>query len=425
MIKKLVSAIREDNLWSLFVRLGTAGVGSQLLALMVYPLISRLYGPEDFGIRATFAALYMLILPFSTLNLEFALPMVKQRSEAGNVFNTSMIVTVLLAVMLLMLVGGIEVTGIIQHPVRPFLWILPLAIFLGGFRKALLGWASWLAHRRALVRSKYWRAGTKSTVELVGGFWQANIWLLVSSQAIGILAMIIYLNREMSTDIRALIQQTKYTSWKDILNRYRAYPLYTLPSTFADIFNTHFPLLFFGAFLSLEFTGQFSMAILLIYLVFSSLGDAFSQAYLVELGKFSQQEHQDIRALFKRSLLNITLSTALITIGIALLGKPFLVWILGSQWITAAAMVPVLSLLVPVYFWTALCFHTLNKLSKQGLIFLLHLLRALFLLVLFLLFYQGESSSYDLVRWYVANTFVFGLLFLGSTYYFVQKSALP
>ncbi len=425
MLKKLTAAIKEEGLWSLFLRLGTAGVGSQLLALAVYPLISRLYAPEDFGIRATFAAIFMLVLPFSTLNLEFALPLVKEKSEATEVFNTSMVVTISLTLLLSLVIAGIYWSHFLDHPVLPFLWIIPPAILLGGSRKAFLGWASWRAHRRALVRSKYWRSGSKGAAELIGGWWQANIWLLVSSQALSILAMLLYLYQQMKSDLRELWGNRRTTDWKGVLDRYKAYPTYTLPSTFADIFNTHFPLLFFGAFLSLEFAGQFSMALLPVFLVFSSLGDAFSQAYLVELGRYSQKGREDIRSLFVRSLWNVSLTAAGISLGIFLLGEPLLIWVLGPQWKEAAAMLPVLSGLVPVYFWSALCFHTLNKISAQRVILLMHLLRAMVLLALFLVFYQWENPEYTLVKLYVGNSFLFGLLFIGLTYFFVQKSSRP
>jgi O-antigen/teichoic acid export membrane protein len=421
MLKKLIAAIRKEGLWTLFLRLSTAGVGSQLLALAVYPLISRLYAPEDFGIRATFAAIFMLILPFSTLNLEFALPLVKERSEAGQVFRTSFLFTTILSFSLLIIIGMFYFGAWIEHPVIAFLWLLPVAVFLGGTRKAALGWASWRAHQRALVRSKYWRAGTKSVVELIGGWWQANIWFLVSSQIAGILAMLVYLFQQMRSDLQRLAADLRHTDWRAVLSRYRGYPLYTLPSTFADLFNTHFPLLFFGSFLSLELAGQFSMAMLLIYLVFSSLGDAFSQAYLVELGRYIQQDRGDIQSLFGKSLRTITSAAAGISLGIALLGEPVLLWVLGPQWEPAAAMMPLLSLLVPVYFWSALCFHTLNKISAQGLILLVYLSRAVLLLVLFFVFYQGSHPEERLILIYVINSFVFGLLFVGLTYFFVQK----
>jgi O-antigen/teichoic acid export membrane protein len=421
MLKRLMAAIKEQDLWALFLRLSTAGVGAQLLALAVYPLISRLYGPEDFGIRATFAALFMLILPFSTLNLEFALPLVKERSEAGQVFKTSFLLTTALAFLLLIIVGVFYFGAWVAHPVIPFLWLLPIAIFLGGLRKVILGWASWLAHQRALVHSKYWRAGTKSLMELIGGWWQANIWFLVSSQVVGILAMLVYLYGQMRSDLHQISMDLRNTDWRAVLFRYRGYPAYTVPSTFADIFNTHFPLLFFGTFLSLELAGQFSMAMLLIYLVFSSLGDAFSQAYLVELGKYIQQGRQDIRSLFGKSLRVVSLTAIGISLGIALLGEPVLLWVLGPQWEPAAGMLPMLSLLVPVYFWSALCFHTLNKISAQGLILLVYLSRAAVLLVLFFVFYLGGSPEERLILVYVVNTFFFGLLFVGLTYFFIQN----
>ncbi len=410
--------LKEPNttLWTLFLQLSRAGLGAQLIGLAVYPIISRLFEPSDFGVRATFSALLMLLLPFATLNLEFAVPLAQSRKEAAALFNTSLWITLMLSGAALLMTGLVWLTPLAGHPVGPFLWLLAPGLLLSGGRKAFLGWATRLAHRRSLTLSRYWMAGIKAGMELTGGWMKASLWLLVSAQLWGVSAVLFFLFRQMKEEMVALFASFRSVNWRRTLVQFKGYPLYTLPSTFADLLNTHFPLLFFGAVLSMEFTGQFSIGVLLVYLVQSSLGDAFAQAYLVALGKRKEVDKEGFVLFFLRSLALISLVGLSIGLGMALLGGPVLLWVLGSEWAAAAALVPALSWLAPAYFWNALCFHTLNRINRQQIILWVHLMRAIFLFAFFVWLYHMEYSAEWLVIAYVGNTVLFSLVYLGWTY---------
>lgn len=415
MLNKLIRVFQKEGPFSLFLQLGRAGIGAQLIALAVYPLISRLYEPDDFGVRATFAAILMLLLPFSTLNLEFAIPLAKEKKAAGDLFNTSILLSLGLGVLTLVGAGLLSFFPFFQHPVKPFLLLLPPAILLGGLRKTGLGWATRLSDRPLLVSSRYWMAGTKGGMEVAGGIWGANIWLLVASQLGGLLAVVVVVFRKIKKTINI---EVRAVDWRATLREYKNYPLFTLPSTFSDLFNTHFPLLFFGGLFSMAFTGQFSMAILMIYLVHSSLGDGFAQAYLLELGKV---EKGKMKRYFLRTLTFFSAVGLLTGLGIAIAGGPLLLWVLGPAWEEAAGMTAPLSLLVPAYFWSALCFHGLNKISRQRNILYFQLGRALMLIFLFFLFYRWDCPVEWFIWGYAGNAFVFGLLYVLQTYFLIRQ----
>ncbi len=419
----MYKVFQKEGLWQLFLQLSKAGIGAQIIALAVYPIIGRLYPPDAFGLRASFVAIFMLILPFTTLNLEFAIPLESDDQKAKSLFRSTFLFTFFLSLLILLVVLSLYFIPIFKHPLLPFLGLLPIALLAGGWRKVALGWASRLADQKSLTHSKYWMAGTKSSLELIGGWQNANVWLLIIGQIAGMMTVLGFLYRQMYKEVSLLLRDLAKTPWRSTIINFSSYPKFTLASTFSDLFNTHFPLLFFGSYLSMDFAGQYSMAILMIYLIHASFGDAFAQAYLVELGKNTQERKRSLYEIFRKSFWRITGLGIILGLGIALLGPYVLLWVLGTNWVEASRMIPVLSPLIVIYFWNALCFHTLNKLSKQKIIFNLHLLRMLFLLLCFLYLQNLGRQGSDFLWAYVGNTLFFSLLILIFSHLAFPKKA--
>ncbi|HEY0867483.1 MAG TPA: hypothetical protein VGE01_08895, partial [Fimbriimonas sp.] len=104
---------------------------SQILLLMLVPVLSRLYLPEDFGVFSIFSAVVVWSTHLSTLKYEtaiFAAP--NSRRAAGAMKLASMVAFGFAGLVALLVVLVIAFSPSLDAKHVPLLWLLPLSILV-------------------------------------------------------------------------------------------------------------------------------------------------------------------------------------------------------------------------------------------------------------------------------------------------------
>ena len=117
---------------------GTAG--SQVIAVAAAPILTRLYGPESFGVFATFVSILALLNVVASMRYELAIPIPEDDDEAiALVWLCFVLVTVSTAITALgvILFGHQLVVWLHQPALKPLLWILPVGVLVTGVYQPL------------------------------------------------------------------------------------------------------------------------------------------------------------------------------------------------------------------------------------------------------------------------------------------------
>ena len=79
----------------MIVASGTAG--AQLVTMLFSPIITRLYGPEAFGMMGTFMAIVNIIVPVAALTYPIAIVLAKKDNNARAIVNLSIFLSIIIA----------------------------------------------------------------------------------------------------------------------------------------------------------------------------------------------------------------------------------------------------------------------------------------------------------------------------------------
>jgi len=90
----------------------TGSAGGQAVSLLLSPLLTRLYSPQEFGILSVYSAIIAILVVVASLRYELALPLVRDDEDAVN----------LMMVCLLTLVGTTAAVGLVSF-LAPDRWI--------------------------------------------------------------------------------------------------------------------------------------------------------------------------------------------------------------------------------------------------------------------------------------------------------------
>ena len=74
-----------------FTKLLSANVVAQVIGLVVYPILTRMYAPEDFGLLNLFMSIGGVLVILSTAEYYYAIVLPKEEKDAENVFGVGVI----------------------------------------------------------------------------------------------------------------------------------------------------------------------------------------------------------------------------------------------------------------------------------------------------------------------------------------------
>ena len=140
-----LSTPRKSSFAGDVLKLVSGTAFAQALAIVVAPVLTRLYGPEAFGTSALFASLAGIIGAVACLRYELAIVLPKTDEEAANLLGVSLVSVVLISLLTVPLVclGGEPLARWLNAPeLGQYLWLVPLVVFLSGVFLALNYWNS-------------------------------------------------------------------------------------------------------------------------------------------------------------------------------------------------------------------------------------------------------------------------------------------
>lgn len=120
---------------------GTAG--SQVIAVAAAPILTRLYGPESFGILATFASILALLNVVSSLQYELAIAVPEEDDEAIALVWLCLVLVAISTALTALGVAllGNQLVSLLQQPaLKSLLWLLPVGVLLTGVYQPLSYW---------------------------------------------------------------------------------------------------------------------------------------------------------------------------------------------------------------------------------------------------------------------------------------------
>lgn len=134
---------------------GTAG--SQVITVAAAPILTRLYGPESFGVLATFASILALLNVVSSMSYELAISVPDDDEEAIQLFWLCLLCVSIfsaLVAVVISLFGAIFVNLLSQSIPLTLLWLLPVGTFSIGLYTSLNYWAIRSQRFGALAKAK-------------------------------------------------------------------------------------------------------------------------------------------------------------------------------------------------------------------------------------------------------------------------------
>lgn len=262
----------------------TGTVAAQAITILVSPVLTRLYTPADFGVYALFVSITALLTSVICARYEYAITLPAEDRHGLALLGVCTLVALGIAVALVPLTalcGGWLVDVLKEPHLKPWLWLVPAAMFVTGFAT---GARYWLLRRKAfgtIATNNVLRSVLAAVFNVAFGLLGWMQFGLIGGLLLGLFVSAVFLAvkiwRESGPEIRAL-------SWADLRGQavaQRRFPQYSLGSAVVESGAGQVPVFFFSSLFGASTLGWFSLAQrianLPLTLVAQSVADVFRQ----------------------------------------------------------------------------------------------------------------------------------------------------
>jgi lipopolysaccharide exporter len=320
--------------------LGSGTALGQLVVVVVTPLLTRLYSPEDMGLFGMFASFLAIASVAVTLRLDFAIATTANPETALRLLVLCLAVCPVVSLAMGGVLYGLIRTDIFAYGMLP-LWTVPVSVVALVATGAFVALRYWHVSRRdfavvgrALVMQGVARAGASVLFGLAAAGWVG----LAAGEVVGRVLGIGSLWREAGGGLGRAIRESRYAALREELGRARRFPLVVLPSSLVDAFAAALPVPIIAWLFGAAEAGQFALvwrvAALPGGLVGASVGDVFHAHATAARAEGPAQ----VRRLLLGTMRTLGVLAAVVYLPACLVAPWAFGWIFGEPWRVSGEM---------------------------------------------------------------------------------------
>jgi len=363
-----------------FTKVASAPIITQILSVILTPIITRLFPPESFGIAQLFGSITSPLMVFITMGYAIPIMIAESEEERINLFIISISFSMSISIVIgLLFFAGYDLINQALNidQIKIIIWILPLSLFLHGLYLSLRYWNLKNANFQQNALGEISRnLGNYLIVVPIGflGFTSAKI-LIIGGFVSSITAIFALSFKQLKLLRNKFVYYFNYECIKRLLVRYRRFSFYNTPSDLLSRITSEAPVVFYAFFFSSNVIGFYSLSLRVLSLPIKYLGSSIGEVYFQ-------------RASFDKSgnekLLNKILTVIFILCfpffsTISIIGSELFSFIFGQPWRNAGQYSQVLSFYIFVKLITSLASYLTNILEKPDYYFIYIILDTLFI----------------------------------------------
>ena len=316
---------------------------AQALMILVAPILTRLYSPEDFGVYALYTSILGIIAVVACWRYELAIVLPEKDEDAANLLVLSICICFGMAVLTLILVAVVRnpVANLLGAPeLAPWLWFMPLSLLAAGLFQAFNYWSTRRKQFRRLAARTITQSTVTATAQIGTGvlYPAASAGGLIGGSIVGQLTatgrLAWQIGRDEGQQIRNAINKF---SIKQMLIRYKDFPIYSSWSGLLNSASTMLPALLLGYFFTPAVVGFYALGHRVLAMPMGVVGGSIAQVFFPRATEARRTGDLDRLSLemFKRLLAIGFVPILLITI----VAPDLFALIFGARWWVAGEYV--------------------------------------------------------------------------------------
>lgn len=347
MLKKLIP---KSDFAKNVVTLITGTALSQLIPIMITPLLTRMFTPEDFGVYGLYIAICSILAIVVTGRYEIAILVPEKDEDAINILALSVGLNLVISTILFLMIYLFksELSILLDNSrISGWLYFIPLTTFLMGSYQSLNYWANRKSLYSQMASSRVIQTTSSSSIQLTfGSLIKLGYLGLILGQLIGQLISSLFLLNVLLKKDRDKLRQVNKNKVNYVASRYKDFPKFLIVSHGFNAASAQAPMILLNALFTASVSGLYMLTNRVltspITLISKAIGDVFRQQASIEYAQTKQCKEVYRQTFTKLFLLSIIPFSLLFIFSEQIFSIVF-----GEEWAKAGLITKIL---VPTFF---------------------------------------------------------------------------
>lgn len=312
---------------------------AQAIAMAFAPLITRLYGPEAFGVQGVFMSLAGILASIAALTYPIAIVLPKHDADACGLAKLSIYVGLgmaLVATMLLWLWGPLLLSLINAEAIADYLLLLPLFMLFSAFSAILVQWSIRNKHFGLTAKASVWHSLIINAAKTAVGTIYPSAAVLIIANTFGHLvqAMLLGFGLRKQVSVPQTTLSGAPTNLRKLADRHRDFPLMRAPQVLLNTISHSLPVIMLAGFFGPAAAGFYALANTVMALPSGLLGTSVTQVFYPTAND-AYQRGENIRPMIIKATAGMAL-IGIVPFALVIFFGPILFEVIfGQEWETA------------------------------------------------------------------------------------------
>lgn len=420
----LTEKLRQNRYVWQIITLMSGTLMAQVVMLAFFPILTRIYEPDEFGIYSLFFAVSSMIGMVSSLRYEQAIMLPKSNRDAQALVFLSILVTlgVSLLVGVFLFLFYDWVLGYFAN-LSYLVWLLPVSILLIGLIQVFNTYATRQQYYKKMANVKMMEAVTTVSTQGASRYFFALDGLILGK----LFSNAFSLYQLWAFHLQKQTLQLKYFTRRRVkanIQRHQDFPKYQSASTLMNSFSQNLPILLFAPLFSPAVAGFYNLTYRVmqapILLIANSTRSVFYQ-------KASEMyaRGEDVTELHLKTTLGLLKLFVVPMVIVLLFGEAIFMWVFGDQWGASGVIAQVTIIVFLFSFITPPTSMMYNILNLQKPLLKLQIV-TLFArgLAIYVGFYFFNDYMVSVILFTVVSV-IHNVVFMGYIYYYIKADHQP
>ncbi len=411
--KRVLAGLRKDGSFVSNYAILLSGAGANIgVQMVIAPLLSRIYGPEAYGVFSLFAAFSANLALLAGLRLPQAL----QLPDNSGAIKLTQLTLLSALVFCIVLSAGFfwwaspVLTFFNAEAIIPYSWLIPVMVFLLVVNQVM---GQWQYRLNAFRQSAVLDTGVLIFVRVfnLGLGWasQGTTLGLVLGDFVGkISGILLSWKLVVREKVLEFLNPKPFSELRRTLLEYRSYPVFNLPGMWVSLLSDQLIVFFISFMYGLELIGLYSMATSLLDLPKRLLAYSATSVFYKRAVELNKESLRALQSLVIRFVYFFLLAALVPYSLIMVFGPELFSFIFGARWHQAGQLAQYLA----IYCIFELIYIALDSvyyvLRKEKSLFVFQITGFLLRLAVFsYCYFSGQPVQHTILLFTISNVIFF------------------
>jgi O-antigen/teichoic acid export membrane protein len=285
------------------ITLMTGTALAQALPIAIIPMLTRMYGPQEFGLAAIYISCLSVLALIVTGRYELAITLPATDEEAAHIVTFTLKLSLIASVALyipIFLFGVTIADWMGYSALAPWFYLLPVSVFSIASFNVFQYWCNRKSQYQTMSTNRIQNAAFSSGCNLLFGLTKISGGMILGPSIGQAIAAGLIGRRVWAQDFSLLDNTTKQGE-KTVASRYVDHPIYIAPAQLLGVIAVQIPTFMIGSIYSLAILGFFSIAYRIVSLPSTLIANSIGEVYRQQIS-VAYSERGEFRSIFVSTL---------------------------------------------------------------------------------------------------------------------------